>query len=164
MRITEKTKYAIFEHVEKYLTDDAVVSLKQAAERKYGAMYDLQFGTFYNCTQGDFSHLGNLDTPTVLQVYWCKRFADFAQEFANALKAVEIQQETDEKRASQGLLKTDWGESMLVFLQQWFCCRSYKEAEQITVGELLIAKRAQYNQDKYRRQYARIQTQKYKRK
>lgn len=164
MRITDKTKYALFEPVEKYLTDEGVANLKRAAEQKFGTMYDLPFGTFYNCAQGDFSHLGDLTKPTVLQVYWCKRFADFATEFANTLQAVTLKPTTDEQRASQGLMKTDWGENMLVFLQQWFGCRSYKEAEQITIGELIIAKRAQYNQDKYRRQLAKIQTEKYKRK
>lgn len=164
MRITDRTKYALFEPVEKYLTDDAVADLKRAAERKYGSMYDLPFGTFYNCAQSDFSHLGDLTKPTVLQMYWCKRFADFANELANTLQAVTLKPNADEQRAAQGLLKTDWGENMLVFLQQWFGCKSYKEAEKITIGELIIAKRAQYNQDKYRRQLAKIQTDKYKRK
>lgn len=165
MRITEKTKYSLFEPVEKYVTPEAVSALKQAAERKYGAMYDLTFEQFYTCTQGDFSEiLGDISRPTVLQVYWCKRFADFVDEFAKTLQAVTMKPNADEMRAAQGLMKTDWAEGLLVFMQQWFGLKSYKEAEKITIGELIIAKRAQYNQDKYRRQLAKIQTEKYKRK
>lgn len=165
MRITDKTKYSLFEPVEKYVTPEAVAALKQAAERKYGSMYDLTFEQFYACSQGNFSDiLGDISKPTVLQVYWCKRFADFVDEFAKTMQTVTMKPTAEEQRAAQGLLKTDWGENMLVFLQQWFGCKSYKEAEKITIGELIIAKRAQYNQDKFRRQLAKIQTEKYKRK
>lgn len=165
MWITDKTKYALLEPVEKYIMPEAVAKIKKAAENKYGNMYDLTFERFYNCANGDFSHLGiNPSRPTVLQVYWCKRFADFTQEFIQLLQTLTPKPNPDETRAAQGLLKTDWAEGLLVFMQQWFGLKSYKEAEQITIGELIIAKRAQYNQDKYRRQLAKIQTEKYKRK
>ena len=49
---------------------------------------------------------------------------------------------------------------MIVFLQDFFGLRSFKEAEKITVGEILIAKRARFNEETYRRNLARIQTQK----
>lgn len=161
MRITDKTKYATLQPVERYLEPAAVADLKAAAERLYGSMYDLTFETFYACTNEDFSGvLGDLKNPTVLQVYWCKRFAEFTAEFAKALKAMTLPQTADEKAACAGLIKTDWAEGMLVFMQQYFGLRSFKEAEQITIGELLIAKRARYNQDKYQRELANIQRQK----
>ena len=73
---------------------------------------------------------------------------------------MHLPQTPEEKRAENGLLKTDWAESMLVFLQNFFGLRSFREAENITVGEILIAKRARFNEDMYRRNLARIQTQK----
>jgi hypothetical protein len=73
---------------------------------------------------------------------------------------MQVQQTIDEKKAAKGLLQTDWAENMLVFLQDFFGLRSFKEAEKITVGEILIAKRARFNEDTYRRNLARIQTQK----
>lgn len=165
MRVTEATKYKTLEPYEKYLTSKAVQELKQAAERKYGAMYDLTFAQFHACANGDFSEiLGDTQQPTVLQVYWAKRFAEFVEEFAKQLKKMTITQTADETKASQGMLKTNWDEGMLVFLQSFFGLRSFKEAEQITIGEIIIARRAQYNQELFRRNMSAIQTAKLKRK
>lgn len=165
MRVTDKTKYRFFERYEKYLTPESVEALKAEAEKRIAKMYDLTFAQFYDCANGDFSGvLGSVSDPTVLQVYWCKKFADFVQEFTEALKKLTIQPTGDEIKAAQGQLKTDWGEAMLVFLQQFFGLKSFKEAEQITVGEILIARRAQYNRDLYQRKMNNIQLQKMKRK
>ena len=164
MRITDRTLYATIEPLEKYFRKEMTAELKQAAEVKYGAMYDLEFATFWACAGGDFSHMGDMRNPTVLQVYWVKRFGEFVEEYTKALKGLALQPTADEKKAADGLLQTTWGEGILVFLQQWFGLKSYKEAEKITMGELLIAKRAQYNQDLFRRRLAQIQTAKFKKK
>lgn len=160
MRITSETKYIEIVAVEKYFDGDTVESLKREAEKKYGEMYDLEFSTFWNCCNGDFSHLGSLEDLTVLQAYWMKRFEDFSTEIAKALSALQIRSTEDEKRASEGLLKVSWGESVLVFLQKYFGLKSFKEAEKITIGELLIAKRASYNEELFARRLAKIRTQK----
>ena len=102
--------------------------------------------------------------PTVLQVYWKRRFEDFVNEFAEALKKLTIPQSPEEAQAAQGLIKVGWDESILVFAQQWFGLHSYKEAEQLTIGEILIAKRAQYNREKFQRQMSQIQMSKFKKK
>ena len=164
MRITERTLYATIQPIEKYLQDSMTSELMRAAESKFGAMYDLEFATFWACAGGDFSHLGDMQNPTVLQVYWVKRFNKFVEEFTKAIKGLTLSPTADEKKAADGLLQTTWGEGILVFLQQWFGLKSYKEAEKITIGELLIAKRAQYNQDLFRRRLAQIQTAKFKKK
>lgn len=161
MLITAKTKYSEIKYAENYLTPQSVEELKKAAEETYGSMYDLTFATFHACADGDFSDVFKDTTdPTVLQVYWCKRFADFVQEFAEALKQMQVPQKEDEKKAARGLLKTDWAEGMLIFLQDFFGLRSFKEAETITLGEILIAKRARFNEDTYRRNLSKIQMQK----
>lgn len=164
MRVTEKTKYADFVGIEPYIAQSAVVELKKAAERVYGGMYDLPFAIFYNCANGDFSNLGDLSNPTVLQVYWCKRFADFSEDFAKSLKKYTLPQTNDEMLASNNLIEVNWAEGILVFLQKYFNLKSFKEAEQITIGEVLIAKRAQYNQDKFRRNLSNIQSRRLKSK
>lgn len=164
MRITEKTKYAKIAHLEKYFAAQTIDGLKRAAEAKYGAMYDLPFGTFWQAQNGDFSHLGDLSNPTVLQIYWCKRFADFATDYAKQLQACTLPPTADETAANNGLLPVNFAEAMLVFMQSFFGLRSFKEAEQITTGELLIAKRAQYNRDKFQRNLAAIQRKKFSKK
>lgn len=161
MLITQETKYKEVADAEKYFTPQGVEELKKAAEDVYGSMYDLTFSTFHACANGDFSGIfADVKDPTVLQVYWCKRFADFVQEFAEALQKMQAPQTPDEKKAAKGLLKTDWAEGLLVFLQGFFGLRSFKEAENITVGEILIAKRARFNEDMYRRNLSKIQMQK----
>lgn len=160
MRINERTKYKEFQKVEKYLTKQSVQRIKDAAEKKYGGMYDMPFERFYSCANGDFSHLYINNEPTVLQVYWQKRFEEFVKEFAQALQKLTLPATDDERVASQDLLKLEWGEAILVFVQNYFGCRSFKEAEQITIGEILIAKRAQYNKDKYMRQLGQVQARK----
>lgn len=163
MKITNRTKYSTFKPFEDYVSDDTLRALQDASEKEYGGMYDLQFAEFFECVNGDFSSvLGNVSNPTVLQVYWVKRFEKFADEFARVLKGLQIRQSADEVRASANLLKVDWSEGLLVFMQQWFGLHSYKEAEKITVGELLIAKRAAYNHDTYQRALADIQMKKYR--
>lgn len=164
MKITAETLYTEIKPFEKYMSKQTVENLKRKAETKYGEMYDLEFGTFYACANGDFSHLGDVENPTALQYYWCLRFRDFMDEFANALLKLQPKQTQEEKEASSVLLKTDWGENILVFLQQWFGLKSYKEAERITIGEILIAKRAAYNLAVYQRKLAAIQRQKYDKK
>lgn len=161
MLITSQTKYSEIADADKYITAQSAEELKRAAEANYVGMYDLTFADFHACANGDFSDvLGDMTDPTVLQVFWCKRFSEFVQEFAEALKQTQTQQTAEEKQATKGLLKTDWAEGLLVFLQDYFGLRSFKEAEAITTGEILIAKRARFNEDMYRRNLARIQTQK----
>lgn len=160
MRVTEQTKYTDIADIEKYFKPDTVDALTAAAERCHGAMYDLTFAEFWDCSGGNYDRLGDLTDPTVLQVYWIKRFKAFFDEFAESLKKLQLPPTADEKRAGNNLLQVSWAEGILVFVQQWFKLPSYKAAEQITIGEILIAKRAQYNQDKYRRALSKIQIEK----
>lgn len=164
MRVTPKTLYSDFEPIEKYLKDGAKAVLMAAAEKQYGAMYDLPFGTFFDCANGDFSHLGKLTNPTVLQVYWCKRFEEFTKEFAKVLKRLQVPQTPEEKQAVDAMMDITWGEAILVFAQKWFGLKSYKAAEKITVGEILIAKRAAYNQEMFARKLQKIQMRNLRRK
>lgn len=164
MRITKNTKYWRIERLEPYLKEESKHELMAAAEKEFGSMYDLTFAEFWECSSGNFSRLGDTSNPTVLQVYWYKRFKDFVNEFANTLKKLVIQQTPEETQASQGLIKVSWDEAILVFVQQWFGLKSYKEAEQITIGEILIAKRAAYNRDKFSRQIGKIQMSKLNKK
>lgn len=165
MTVTEATKYAEFEPSEKYLQDDAVDDLKKAAERAYVGMYELTFGQFLRISGGDFSEvLGDMSEPTVLQVYWAKRFRDFQKEFGDALKATQVQPTAEQTRASAGLPKQTFAESMLTFGRAYFGLHSFREAENLTLGDLIIARRDSYINALYERRLQRIQMEKYKTK
>ena len=159
MQITEATKYAEFEPVEKYVKPKAVQRIFESAEEKFGKMYDLEFGTFWQCSNENFAEvLGGMSEPTVLQVYWKKLFEKFVEEFAGAMKAMTLTQTAEEIQAAEGLLKISWDEAILVFVRDYFGLHSFKDAERITMGEILIAKRAVYNREKFQRKLAKIQT------
>lgn len=161
MQIKEFEKYAEFADKEKYLTEKSVKKLKEAAEEKFGKVYALEFDTFRECYDGNFDTvLGNMQDPTVLQVYWQKRFADVVQEFVKAVKNMTLPQTADELTASKGLLSMSWDESILVFCQQFFALHSYKDAGKLTLGEILIAKKAAYNREKFQRQMTELQRKK----
>ena len=160
MQITEKTKYRDIKQFEPCFSEETISAIKEQAERMYGGMYDLTFEIFWACSNGDFSILGDVSDPTVFQVYWLKQFEQFAKDFAEALKKYTLKPTSDEEMASANLIRTTWGENILVFLQQYFGLKSFKEAEKITTGEILIAKRSKYNCDKFQREMAKIQMQK----
>lgn len=165
MLITEKTKYEEFQAVERYVSKSSVQGIYEAAEQKFGNMYNLEFGSFWECANGNYSEvLGDISEPTVLQVYWKKRFEKFVEEFAAQLKSMILPQTSEEIQASEGLLKIGWDEGMLVFVREFFGLHSFKEAERITIGEILIAKRAAYNRDKFQRKLSKIQTEKLRKK
>ena len=156
MLITEFTKYSDVVAVERFFDDETVKRIKTLAQDKLGSFYDLPFGTFYACQSGDFSHLGDMSDPTVLQVYWCKMFGEESIAYLEKLKGLAITPTAKEERARQGLLRVDFFEAMLVFMQKWFGLKSYREAEQITLGDLLIAKRAEHNEIQYNRNMTAI--------
>lgn len=165
MIVTNATKYADFQHTEKYLKNAAVDDLKKAAERAYVGMYELTFGQFLRISDGDFSVvLGDMSEPTVLQVYWAKRFADFQKEFGDALKSTQVQPTPEQTRASNGLPKQTFAESMLTFGRAYFGLHSFREAENLTLGDLIIARRDAYISAMYERRLQRIQMEKYKNK
>lgn len=165
MQITDRTIYREFEAVERFVSDNSAKLLTEKAEDKFGRMYDLEFRQFWACSTGDFSGvLGDMSEPTVLQVYWAKRFGKFVEEFTDVLKRLTIAQTPEEKQASNGLLHVNWDEAILVFVREYFGLHSFREAERITMGEILIAKRAAYNSDKFRRRLSDIQTAKLHRK
>ena len=146
--------------MEKYVSKKGQEKLKLAAEQELGSTYDLPFDTFWQCCGGDFSHLGDATNPTVLQVYWVKRFKEFVEEYTAALKALVVRPTADEEKATAeaGLLEVTFGESMLVFLRDYFGLPSFEEAGRRTMAELLIAKRATFNQERYKRKLTQIQT------
>lgn len=163
MLITEKTKYVDILAVEKHFKDKSIEELKAAAIKHFGSFYDLTFEAFHECANGEYTKIvGDLSDPTVLQVYWVKAFSDFVKEFVEQLGKLHIQPTADEKKAASNLLQVNWDEGMLVFIRNYFGLKSFKDAEKITIGEILIAKRAQYNDDLFRRRLNNIQVQKMK--
>lgn len=168
MRITEQTKYKDIEKLERYFSDKTNARITEAAQKSICKFVDLTFDDFWACCNGDFSAiLGDVNKmrdPSVYEVYWLTGFKDFVEKFTKTLQNLTIKPTAEEKQAAEGLLEISFGEACLVFLQKYFCLHSFAEAGKITIGDLLIAKRAKYNEDKFQRNLSNIQLKKYKAK
>ena len=51
----------------------------------------------------------------------------------------------------RGTMPMTFSESLLIFAQNFFGLKSFKEAEKITLGEIIIAKKADYNKSVFQR-------------
>lgn len=165
MQITEKTPYSRLQPIERYLTPESVEQIKQAAERHFGLCGAITLADFFACADGDFARVIGGGEPTVLQVYWIKRFCeDFLPAFTAACESLKSPQTAKELRAMQGLKRLTMQEGMLVFVQAFFGLPSFEAAEKITLGEYILARKVKYNNDIARFNYDKISREELRRK
>ena len=162
MIVTEHTKYVDFKDAELFLLPESIKQLKDAAEQKYGYCHRLTIDEFFAIVGGDLSHLGKLETPTVLQVYWKKRFEEFVQDFTKACERYTLSPTPDQQQATQGTEHMTPLETMLVFTRDYFGLPSFIDAGKRTMGEYITAKKARYNELLTQRNYQNIQMRKMK--
>lgn len=162
MIINERTKYKDFEQAEKYATQDSLQQIKGAAEKHFKNCYELTIDEFFGVLGGDYSLLGNLKNPTILQVYWLKRFKDFVDEFSKACERLTIQPTPDEQQCKNGCVKVTPQEAMLIFTREYFGLPSFYEAGKRTIGEYLTARKDRYNEARQHRNYEELQKRKLK--
>ena len=163
MQVTSETKYIDFYPYEAFLSNESIDQIKDAAVREFGQYTDLTIEKFNNMTNLTTEQAGK-DYPTVFGVYWLLGFKDFIEEFSNTIKNLTIQPTATEMNASSVCYPTTMIESMLVFSQSWFGLKSYAEAAQVTLGDYLIARKADYNSKMFERRMSELQTQKIKNK
>lgn len=156
------------EAVDNYLTDECKKSIAEAAEREYGSFNGLTIGQWANCMSGNFACVIADEYERIrgtwLQAYWVRMFIDEQKGFVERLANLSPKMDADEERAAADLLDSTIVESVLVFARSYFGLHSFKEAEQITLGEVLIAKKAVYNETVFRRRLTKIQMENAKRK
>lgn len=160
MRVTSKTKYRKFLPYEGLLTTESETALKQQAERVYKPCHTLTINEFFGVINGDYSVLGDMSDPSVLQVYWLKRFAEYVEIFADACKRTKIEPTPEQKQAAQGCLEMSPAEGMLVFARSYFGLHSLREAGDITINEYIMARKDTYNNALVRRNLEKIQLRK----
>lgn len=154
--------------LDKYLRDEDKERVREAAEARYGAFSGLSIGVWADCMDGHFaSAIGNKRGDvkgTWLQVYWVKGFVEFAKQFPVMLANLSPKMDADEERAAADLMQSTLVESVLVFARSYFGLHSFREAERITLGDVLIAKKAAYNETMFQKRLAKIQIQNAKNK
>lgn len=165
MIISKETKYSDFAPLEKYLKPAEKEKIKAAAEACFKSMADLTFGEYWSACNGHpEAIIGDYREPSVLQVYWLQRLREFTNELARLLKNLQPPRTATEMQAADALRPCTFAESVLIFLRSYFALPSFRDAEKITIGELLIAKKDAYNTAMYQRKLAAIQAAEMKRK
>lgn len=144
MKIDGKTKYKDFQPLEAVITEESKQEIKRAAERHYKTCYELTIDEFFGVIAGDYSLLGDMSKPSVLQVYWLKRFTDFCEEFARACESLSMK-DPELDKYNTGCMKLTPQEGMLVFTREYFGLPSFYAAGKRTIGEYLTARKDRYN-------------------
>lgn len=148
------------------LKEDSKDALKTAAMSLYGDYEGVTIGSIAEISEtGDLSSVfGSHFRNTWGQVVWMLGLKDFVQGLPDTLLALSPKMDADEQRACDGLLESTLGESLLVFARSYFGLHSFGEAERITIGDVLIAKKAVYNDTTFQKRLSKIRLDNAKRK
>lgn len=120
--------------------------------------WEMTFDQFVDCEAGDFLCVG-IDPidMTIAEYMWVCGFAEFVEKFGKALEKLTPKATADERQANSVCLPTTFDEAMMVFLRDYFGLRSFDECGKITLSQLLVAKKSEYNKIMYGRKMAEIQ-------
>lgn len=162
MNITAKTRYKDFAIYEPFVNDEQDKRLKEKAEEKFVNCYNLTLDEFWGVVNGNYELLGDTTNPTVLQVYWIKRFDEFVGELEQLHKRLVIKPTPEQERASVGCIKFRPMEAMLLFCRTYFGLRNFVEAGKITIGEYVLAAKDDYNKRRQDSNWNAIQREKFK--
>lgn len=150
--------------LDELLTGKSKTMIRDIALRSYGSFTDLTVGQWIRCSQGDYTCVIGDMTGSWLQVYWLKYFVDEAERFPETLEHLSPKMDANEQRACDVLMQSTLVESVLVFARNYFQIPSFSAVEQLTIGEILIAKKASYNEIMYNKRVAKIRAEQYKSK
>lgn len=164
MQITKDTKYAQFVDAERFITEATKQELKEAAQKAFGEYWALTVAQFVAIAGGDVSMLGDVESPTVLQVYWLLGFKDFVQDFSRIMQGLQVPKDAQEMTAEEVTKKTTMAESMVVFLRSYFGLQSFEDAERKTLTDYVVARRDIYNQVAYNKRLAGLRAKQYNKK
>lgn len=161
MRIDAKTLYKDVAGELLYLTEESDKRLREVAPEAVitGGYYGLTIGQLARLLDGDtLGVFPNADTEkmTVFEYMTIRGLEEFVKGYFDALKRLTLKPTEKEERASQGCVKMGSIEAMLIFARRYFELHSFAEAENVTLGDVLIAKKDSYNTMLQQRQYANI--------
>lgn len=147
MKITAKTLYRDFIATERIARAEDLKRLKDEAEKAVHLYWALPLEKFLAVCRGDVSAVGINPTAelTVINKYWLDGFRDFVETFAQACKAFTPPQTAEGRRAEDACKHYTVEEGLYVFCQRFFGLHSFAEADNITMREIYIAKKATYN-------------------
>lgn len=164
MELTKDTLYSELQPHEEYLTDESKQAILDKAKEVYGEYLDITLDKLSRFINGDFGGIVNKEKPTVLQVYWLRGLEAFIKALPDTLANYSVPETPEEAQAASGLPSVTFMEGMLVFARSYFGHKSFSEASQTTIGDVMIAKKDSYRQSMIQIRLARIQQRKYSKK
>lgn len=158
MRINANTRYEDFSAFEGIITEESRNELEKAAENVYlGAdgFWGLTIEKFLSIQKHGIEVIGWKNDGSVYSKFFVDALQKFVDLFTKSLENLTVQPTPQEQKASNGCLKVTFAEGMLTFVHAYFGLHSFREAEQITLGDLLLAKKDAYNEAVFNRNLAK---------
>lgn len=163
MEITETTLYTEFAPYEAYVSKEDMAKIDKAALDMYGNFTDMTIEKFAELTQLT-PEKAMKEYDTVFKVRWLIQFKDFVEQFSKTISNFSLKPTPMEASASSVCFEVTMLESMLVFSRDYFGLKSFSEAAKTTLGDYLIARKADYNNKAFERRFSELQMQKVKQK
>lgn len=163
MEITETTLYTEFAPYEEYVSKEDMAKIDKAALDMYGNFTDMTIEKFAELTQLT-PEKAMKEYDTVFKVRWLLQFKDFVEQFSKTISNFSLKPTPMEASASSVCFEVTMLESMLVFSRDYFGLKSFSEAAKTTLGDYLIARKADYNSKAFERRFSELQMQKIKQK
>lgn len=162
MNITKETLYYDFVEDEEFIDKETEDKIIEASKEVYGDYYDLTIENLIDFTKEDTDAYDELmnNNITVFRVYWFKGLSEFLKTYLNLLKNFVVKESSEESIASKACYPVEFGESLLIFAREYFNLHSFKEAANINLADLLIAKKDAYNKSVFEKTYTALITKK----
>lgn len=163
MKVTNDTLFATFQPIIKCLKSGEVEKIKQAAPVAVigaGGYYDLTIAQWNAITaHNDLSCISEKMTDplrcSVYEYYCAMGLADFIKSYCDALKNLTLSPDAKEQAAQRQCKQMTPTEGLLIFARKYFGLHSFRDAEQVTLGELLLAKKDAYNEAAFQKAYSK---------
>ena len=171
MVITKKTKLsecAIF------LTEEHINTIAEKVPDEYLSKYDSilsgTIGNFIRLLTGDqtfFKEYFFNENKDITVYEYAARLKHLKSEIERIIKylnSLSVEQTPEEKSATKGVLFPRFEENMLVYCQQKFFCKSFRETEEILLSDFILHKKYDLANVKYERNLRMIRDRKEKQK
>ena len=145
MDLTKDTPLTDLLAVLPFATEASMAGARRAAEQavKPGGFYETTIAELAAVIGGDGSMFGDPSTATAYLA--SQRFAEVVGDFIKALERLDPPLSARAMAAQSGTMKMETVEGLLVFARSYFGLPSFRAAEGITLGEILLAKKDCYN-------------------
>lgn len=161
MKIDNSTLWQTFCLIEPHIKADDLQQVKDnapAAVIGKGGYYALTIAQWHAITAGRIEDVfgEKIKDPlqlTAYEYYTITGLKAFAENYVKQLERFSVKSDTNEQAAQAVCFKVTMTEGLLIFAREYFGLHSFAEAEQITLADLLLAKKDTYNKTMFQKAY-----------